>query len=256
LQARSGVMRAQGGPENPPVFLRIAVCDYTGAMLNAAAISMAIYHRERTGEGQRIETSLLSAGALINSEAFTSYKGRPPRQLADKGHYGLNALDRLYPTREGWLMVAVADDRDWSALCRALAREDLAADPRFTTAAGRAANDAALAGMLETVLAERTAEEWLADCEVAGAPVAPVVMGFSQALFSDPHALVGDFIVSRQHTTLGQLDMPGHLVRLSETPGTVNRAAPLLGEHTDEVLAELGHTPEQITDLRARRIVG
>ena len=256
LQARSGVMRAQGGRENPPIFLRIPVCDYTTAMLNACEIALALYHRARTGQGQRVETSLLNSGAFLSSDAFTAYPGRPERRLADAGLHGLGPLDRMYPTADGWIFLVCGNEQHWHLLCEALGRPDLPGDERFSSEAGRETHGSTLAGVLEELFQGRPAVEWVQLLEEAGVPCAPVEEQYAENLFTDVHALETGTIVQKSHAELGEIEQAGPLLHFSETPGLVGRAAPTLGQHTDDVLGELGYTPEAIAELRAMKVVG
>ena len=117
LQAMTGIERVHGGPGNPPIFLRIAITDYTTGMMQAAAISLALFNRERTGRGDHVHLSLLRAGLFINGEAFTRYAGRQPRRMPDKGQHGFSALDRMYRASDAWLYLLVEDDEErWRKL--------------------------------------------------------------------------------------------------------------------------------------------
>ena len=256
LQARSGVMRAQGGRENPPVFLRIPVCDYTTAMLNACEISLALYHKAKTGQGQRVETSLLQSGAFLSSDAFTAYPLRPERRLADPGLYGLGPLDRMYLTAEGWIFLVCMKEHHWHLLCKALGRPDLSEDPRFSNEADREAHGGTLVDILEEKFKDRPAMEWIQLLEEMGVPCSPVEEEYVENLFTDVHSLETGIIVQKSHFELGEIEQAGPLLNFSETPGLVGRAAPALGQHTKEILSELGYTSEAIDDLKAMKVVG
>lgn len=263
LQARSGVERAQGGEENPPVFLRVPVCDYATAMLACVAVCMALYHRARTGQGQRLETSLLNTGIFVNSDAFTRYQGRPKRRLADKEQWGLGALYRIYPAQDGWLLLAALGDGHWEGLSRALSPSaglrtggpELVQDSRFASAEARREHDGALAKALESLFRERPAAEWEALLEAEGVSCAPVSEEYHRSFFTDPHALANDLVAVHQHPILGELKQAGLLVKLSETPGVLQGPAPLLGQHTVEILEELGYSQAEIQILKERKVV-
>ncbi|MBI2871676.1 MAG: CoA transferase [Chloroflexi bacterium] len=252
LQAESGVMRAQGGDTAPPVFLRIAVCDYYGAMLNATGILMALFHRARTGRGQRLETSLLQAGIFANSDAFVAYEGKPPRQQADPQHYGFGALDRLYQTEDSWLFLQVCTDAQWRALADALG---LSEDPRFATRVSRQQHDSELGQTLADRFAGGPTERWLAFLETRGVPCAPVALDYHQAFFDDPHPLETGMVAEREHPTYQRVQQSANLVRFSEGGGPAPLAGPTVGQHTDEVLKELGYSAEQIAELRQAKVV-
>lgn len=257
LQAMTGTERTVGGEHNPPVFLRIAVSDYIAALLNAAAISLALYHRERTGQGQYVETSLMQAGILVNSEAFTRYAGRPKRRLPDKGQHGFHALDRMYRTEDGWLFLAIEDDEGaWQRLVATPGFERLASDPRFATIEGRSAHDEALAAHLEETFRGKTTEAWLELLSERAVPCAPVIERYSQLLFNDVHAILNGYVVKREHADLGEIEQPGRFLSFSlSTVPWDGRAAPVLGQHTEEVLGEMGYSKAEIEALCAAGVV-
>ena len=251
LQAMSGAMAAQGGVGNPPVFHRVPRSDNAGAMLGAYGVALALFQRARTGKGQFLQGSLLNSAIAAQSGEFVGYDGRPeePRM----GRWGIDALYRMYDAEDGTIFIGCRSDEFWEALCGAVGRDALARDPSFSTAKLRGENATELAALLEATFAAGTAQRWLDALEAAGVPCAPV--NFSRALFEHPHVLENDFVVEHESADLGELRQRGMVVKMSETPGISRRAAPGLGQHTDEVLRELAYSEEQILDLRQRRIV-
>jgi crotonobetainyl-CoA:carnitine CoA-transferase CaiB-like acyl-CoA transferase len=249
-QALIGLQRAQGGPENPPVFLGgIAPDDYVAGALGALGAIMALYARERGGFGQQVHTNLLNAGILLSSREFMKFRGKPPRRHADKGQYGLSALHRLYETAEGWIYLAAEGEGYWPGLCSALDREDLASDPRFASPNARAENDAALALELEQTLRGRASAEWLSALEEKEVPCAPVIEGYGEGFFSDPQAIANEMIVEHQRLNAGSYKISRNLIRFGNTSDVKARATPLLGQHTREVLEELGYSQSEIDEL-------
>jgi crotonobetainyl-CoA:carnitine CoA-transferase CaiB-like acyl-CoA transferase len=256
LQAMTGVERAQGGRHNPPIFMRVAICDYITAMLQASAITLALYHRERTGEGQYIEASLLQGGIFTNSEAFSRYASRPERPLPDAGQYGLNALDRMYQTADGWLFIVVDDQERWENLVTTPGFEDLRRESKFSTLSLRQQNDAELASSLEKRFVRETTEGWLERVAPNGVPIAPVQQQYSQLLFNDVQAILNGYVIRREHAQLGEIEQPGNLIGFSLTPpSSEGLAAPLLGQHTNEILQEFGYSEEEIGELRENHVV-
>jgi formyl-CoA transferase len=252
LQAMTGVERAQGGRHNPPVFLRIAITDLTTGLMHAAAIAMALYHRERTGWGQHVKASLMRSGIFVNGDAFTRYPGRPARILPDAGQHGLGPLDRMYRTSDGWVFLLVEDDQErWGRLSSLPELAGVLADQGFASAAARSAHGDALAAVLEKAFATETSEAWLAKLAAAGVPAAPVVEGYGRQFFEDVQPIVNGYTVSGEHTERGHMEQAGNYVRYSLTPASQSgRTAPLLGEHTDEIMAELGYSARDIETLR------
>ncbi len=248
LQAIGGVMAGQGGPENPPVFLRIAVSDYYAAALAAYGLAAALYVRERTGLGQRVETSLLNAVIAIQAWPFVRLEDDPEPFRPGSGLVPY----QLFQTADGWIFIACGNDGFWRNLCRALDIEAFAEDPRFATQPARYRNREELLGILQEILLTRTTAEWLEVLEAHDVPAAPVRT--IEALFDDPQVKHNEMVVELRHPKLGRIRQMGIPVRLSVTPGRLVRPAPMLGQHTEEVLREYGFSPEEVAELKAKGV--
>jgi len=248
LQALGGVMAGQGGPGNPPVFLRVAVSDYYAAALAAYGVAAALYVRERTGLGQRVETSLLNAVIAIQAWPFLRLEEDPEPFRPGSGLVPY----QLFQTADGWIFIACGNDGFWRNLCRALDIEAFAEDPRFATQPARYQNREELLGILQDILLTRTTAEWLEVLEAHDVPAAPVRT--IEALFDDPQVKHNGMVVELRHPKLGRIRQMGVPVQLSATPGRVVRPAPMLGEHTEEVLREYGFGPEEVAELRAKGV--
>jgi len=238
LQARSGVTAAQGGPGNPPVYYRSALCDYAGAMLGAYGIALALYQRAKTGKGQYLHGALLNASIAVQSGEFITYGGKPEEQRM--GTWGRDATYRLYRTEDAWIFVGCNDESSWKALCRALDREELINASEFGTTSSRQNNTAHLAQILESIFLGDSSQHWLDLLETAGVPCSAV--NHSRDLFLHPQITENDLMTEHEAFNLGTLKQMGMLVKLSETPGILQRAAPGLGEHTEEILCEIGYS--------------
>ena len=251
LQAGSGAMAAQGGDGNPPVYSRVPLSDNAGAMLGAYGVALALLQRARTGRGQFLQGSLLNSAIAVQSGEFVGYEGKPeePRM----GSWGTGALYRMYETADEPIFISCRGEESWVALCRAVGRDDLPRDARFGSTTLRRDNATELAALLEAVFTGGPARKWLDALEAARVPCAPV--NFERTLFEHPHVLQNDFVVEHESADLGKLRQLGMVIKMSGTPGISRRAAPGLGQHTDEILSELGYSREQIQDLRRRRIV-
>ena len=255
-QALIGLQRAQGGPENPPVFLGgIAPNDYVAGAMGALGAIMALCARERTGLGQQVHTNLLNAGIVLSSREFMKFSGKAPRRLADKGQYGLSALHRLYETAEGWIYLSAESEQYWLGLCGALDRQDLASDARFALPNARAENDAALTIELEQTFGGRTSTEWLSVLEEKKVPSAPVVEEYNEGFFSDPQAIANEMVVEHQHASAGSYKISRNLIRFGNTSDVNPRPTPLLGQHTREVLEELGYSQREIDEFYRKDVV-
>jgi crotonobetainyl-CoA:carnitine CoA-transferase CaiB-like acyl-CoA transferase len=237
-QGLSGVMSVTGEPGGEPVKCGVPISDLASGLFCAVAILSAYVARERTGRGQRIDTSLFE-GALALSiweSAELWATGRIPEPLGSA--HRLTAPYQALRTRDGHVTVGGNNQRLWERLCRTLGREDLIEDPRFATNEARMANRAALAAELESALAARDTGEWVEALLEAGVPAGPI-HDYAQ-VFEDPHTRAREMVVELEHPVEGTIRALGIPVKLSETPGRIRRPAPLLGEHTDEVFAEWG----------------
>jgi crotonobetainyl-CoA:carnitine CoA-transferase CaiB-like acyl-CoA transferase len=230
-----------------------AQADGIAALAVGTAMLLGLVARDRGAGGQAVATSMLLSNAYVLSEDMVEYAGRGPIAQPDAELFGLGALYRLYATAEGWVFLAAPKDEEWRRLTGALgeAGTRLAGDPRFADAAARRTNDAELAVALEGVFATRTAAEWerrlrAADVGCVLAHEGPVEAPLQRADFGGASGL----LATVEDPTFGEIPRLTPLVALSRTPGVVG-PAPGLGEHTDAVLAELGHPPEEIARLRA-----
>ena len=253
LQARGGVMAGQGGIGQPPVFLAIAVSDYAGAMLGAYGAVMGLWVRSNSGQGQHIESSLTNAVISVQSGEFLDFSGKTPFNLGGSDLKGLSATCRLYRTADTWLFVLCLNDSQWLSLCRALGRETLAEDVRFRSAEARKAHEGELASILQDIFTGQPAAHWQRILDDAGVPCSPQVPYAD--MWKEPHFAANELIVAHEHPTYGRVTEAGVPARFSETPGTNWRPPLILGEYTDEVLAELGYDRERIAALRAANVV-
>jgi crotonobetainyl-CoA:carnitine CoA-transferase CaiB-like acyl-CoA transferase len=229
--------------------------DYNGGLASAAAVTMALWARERTGEGQALETRMMRSNAYTLSEHYIDYAGRPPRSLPDHDLYGLRALYRLYEAAEGWVFMAVAGDRDFGRLCAVLGRPGLATDASFATAEARAANDAALASELAAAVATRTAAEWEADAVAAGLALVESNAGVHASYILDsPWAEELGFVETTTATGAGPYRRYGRGVR-TEHPLAQTTGAGEAGTATRRVLVSVGYDDEEIDKLLASGVV-
>ena len=254
-QALMGLSRAQGGLENQPVFYsQLAPTDFTAGALGALGTILALVVRERSGVLQRVDTNLLNGGIILSSEWFTKYRGKPTRRLADKGQYGLDAFHRLYQVNDGWVYVIAGTPEARQGLCQAVDGEDLL--QRYADRSdGCYAADTPLAQALARCFAVLSLQSALARLRAVGIACAPAVAGDSEIFLNDPHAAANDMIATYQHPILGRKRVARHYVRFGHTRVLQGRPTGLLGEHTREVLQEVGFSEAAIAELYAQGTV-
>jgi crotonobetainyl-CoA:carnitine CoA-transferase CaiB-like acyl-CoA transferase len=254
LQALSGQMEGQGGAGEVPVFHKIALNDEVGPVLGAFGAALALFHKLKSGKGQFVETSLLNCAVALQSGRFIKGKGIRQKNIGKPDIKGLSATNRLYQAMDGeWFYLLCTKEEHWQALCQTIGRKGLTADPRFATPASRKKNDRALTKILAESFFTTLAAAWVPILQMAGVPVA--MSANLDGLFQDPHYLETNLFVFQDHPLWGRVQLLNVTSEFSETPGTVQRYAPLLGEHTDEVLQELGFSKDQIVDFKSSKLV-
>ncbi len=257
-QAATGLEYEAGATQegNSPLYLRFGMCDASNAMLSVVAVLMALYHRERTGEGQEVWTSLLDGGAVFASDAILVDGLPADRPRLDAGLHGIDPCYRLYATQDGWIQIAAVKPSEWVALCAAVGQPELATDPRFADAMHRREHRHELDAILEELMATRTSMTWTLLFDDAGVPnEVPLDARGGQAMLYDSDNVALGLTAEYQHPTLGLLRQFGSMINFSETPGRIAGPPPLLGEHTREVLRWLGHDAARIDQLRDAGVV-
>ncbi len=247
-QGMSGLMSITGeGPGRAPVKVGAPVSDITAGILAAMGILAALQARATTGRGQLVDTSLFEAGIVHTfwQSAIALATGTAPGPLGSA--HPLNAPYQAFATADGWINVGAANQAAWLRLVDALDAPELAADPRFTTNAARMENLPALVAALDPHFRRRTTADWLDRFEKAGMPAGPVLD--INAMLADPQTRARGMVVETEHPLLGRVATLGAPVKFSDTQAAVLRAAPLLGQHTREVLAEIGYAAAEIDAL-------
>ena len=229
--------------------------DVTAALAVGTAMAMALYHKERTGQGQYLETSMLISNGYISSDDFVRYEGKPPRQEPDRYLRGTHALRRLYRTADGWVFLECQTQREWESLCRAIGRPELADDARFADHASRQIYDGHLVAALGEALSRRASRQWEADLCSAGAPcVIADHKSPGEFFLTDPNLQENELIVKTHHPVTGPFYRQGPPSFFSMTP-TRAESAHLLGEDTESILREVGLNDDQIERLKRDAVV-
>ena len=249
-QGMSGLMSITGeGPGRPPVKMGAPITDITAGILGAMGVAAAYAHKLKTGEGQMIDTSLFEAGIVHTywQSAIGLATGTPPGPLGTA--HPLNAPYQAFQTKDGWITIGAANQKNWERFLEVLDAPELSRDPRFKESSSRMAHVAELADLLSRIMVARSTEDWLRRLEKAGVPAGPVLN--VNEMHADPHTLARGMVVEVDHPRLGAVKTIGLPVKFSGTPGKVARAAPLYGQHTREVLAENGYGKAEIEKLIA-----
>ena len=252
-QGLSGLMSVTGFPGQGPLRAGAAVADITAGLLAALGIMTALLERETSGQGQWVQSNLLQAGITLLDFQAARYTmdGQVPPQVGND--HPTSMPTSAYRTADGHLNVAASGSVMWMRLCEAVGRADLIQDPRFRRADDRSANRAALAQELNAALSQRTSAEWVALLNAAGVPCGPILA--MDEVFEDPQVRHLQAATEVAHPRLGALRILNQPVKLSRTPAALVSATPDRGEHTDEVLREIGVSDEDIALLRGGGVV-
>ena len=252
VQAFSGLTTVQAGADDRrPRLIRTVLPDKLTAVTAAQAIAAALVGRLRTGKGQHVRLAMLDAVLAFlwaSDMGAQTYVGERVSQRT-----AASFIDLIYETADGFMTVAVMTNKEWAALTTALERPQWLEDARFKTPALRDQNIDARLEMTQDVLKTRTTEEWLERLEAAGVPCAPVLT--REQVIAHPQVIASGILIESQHPTAGRLRQTRAAARF-ETPTLVRRGAPRLGEHSREILRELGLPEEAIAGLKQQRIIG
>lgn len=253
--ARSGLMATFGEPDARPVPCLPAFGDHIAAVTLAYGIILALFHRERTGEGQLVDVSLfgslLEAGGLNWAQVLDTREEIPKMKREEYS----NPLFNHYQCKDGkWIELGMLQtDQHWDDFCEAMGIEELKKDPRFPKHQDRCANNKDLIAILDKVFLTRTREEWIERFRPRN-----IIWGRVQSyvdLLSDPQVWENEFAISIPHPKFGEVQVPGIPVKLSKTPGKIRGLSPELGQHTEEILLELGYTWDEVAKLKQEKVI-
>ncbi|TMA32513.1 MAG: CoA transferase [Deltaproteobacteria bacterium] len=253
IQGLSGFMHTQGTPDAPALVRGIAADKATG-LSAASAVIAALFARERSGRGQRIDVAMLDAYAafalpdVLGPESFHPVEEQPAGMLTATN------IHRTWQTADGHVVMMIVEDAQFSAICRALDRSDLEQDARFGGLLARLANGVALYALLEVEVAKWSTVELVERARRFGAPLAPV--NGVREFMADPQVRANRTVFEVEDPRAGTLRQLAHPARYADTPASLRRLPPQRGEHTDEVLAEAGYRADEIRALRDCGAVG
>ncbi|HLE23017.1 MAG TPA: CoA transferase [Anaerolineales bacterium] len=254
VQAMGGFMSVTGPEDGEPYRAGIAMADLAAGMFAASAILAALYARRGTGQGQRIDISLLDSQVALLSYVASNYlvSGEPPRRYGN-GHPNIVPY-QSFRARDGFFAFAAGNDGQWRKFCQAVDRTGWADDPRFATNGDRVRHRGELVPLLSELFATRAARAWIDLCESIGIPAAPI--NTVDKVFQDPQVQARRLRTSAQHPVSGEVPLVASPLSIPTSPVQIRHAPPHLGEHTDEVLAgRLGCTREEIAAWRQAGVI-
>ena len=252
-QGMGGLMAITGLPGQGPVRAGIAVADSSAGLYAALGIFIALAERETSGEGQWVQTSLLQAQIAMNDFQAARYlmSGEVPKQAGND--HPTSMPTSVYKTADGHINIAATGEGNWRNLCEAIHRPDLAEDARFNTEAKRGANRIELNTQINSASVKYSSAELIDKLIAASVPCGPIYA--MDEVFNDPQVKHLNCAARVTHPTLGTIDLVAQPVKLSRTPAAINNATPELGQHSAAILAELGYTQAQVSQLRDDKII-
>ena len=248
-QGLSGMMHRQL-PDGTPIGSGIWAADCSTPIALAYGVALALLARQKTGRGQEVETSLLQMAIAMQSVDLVKPEVEPPGQ---RPHSSQASFATYRCADDQWIITVALSDKDWAKLCPVLEMPHLIDDPSFATRKARDAHSAELFPILEAIFASKPREEWLRLLEAGDVPCAPVIS--REEVYTRPQVVENEMMVEVAHPTAGRTVMMGIPLKLSANPGSIRRPSPLQGQHTVEVLQEMGYSDEAIGALRQARVI-
>lgn len=255
--ARSGMMLSAGERGTPPVQIVGAICDTQGAIMSAFGILAALFAREKTGRGQKIEAPMLAAMTWLQyTDVFVSLvRGQEMARYSRKSNK--NPLTNFYRCKDDkWLMFAeVQSDRYWHEFCEVIGIEECENDQRFADSMKRRDSASELISILDRVIATKTRDEWIEILNSRKVNFAYEIINSVADLRNDRQVLENEFIINYKHPILGEVQLPGFPVKFSEMPANTVKPGPEVGQHTEEIMLELGYSWDDISRLRDQAVI-
>jgi formyl-CoA transferase len=248
-QGLSGVMSVTGNANEAPVKAGVPLTDLGAGLFATIGILAALHHRSRSGQGQHIDTSLVDAGLALSVWEVTDYfsSGQVPGPLGSA--HRMTAPYQAFKCADGYITIGAANDRNFTTLARVMGHHEWLTDVRFSADHQRVAHRGELAALIEAETVRESRDFWIAELEKAGIPCGPI-LDYKDAL-ATPQAVAREMTVDVEHPILGSMRTLGTPIKMSATPLDPKRRAPLLGEHTDDVLIEAGYSNDEIEQLRS-----
>ncbi|MBI2165646.1 MAG: CoA transferase [Chloroflexi bacterium] len=253
MQAHTGVMSITGEPQGAPVRCGVSFLDLSTGMMAAFGIMNALYHRQKTSMGQQVDASLLETSISYLSLLAVGYLiGGVVSGRYGSGHPAIVPY-QVFEAKDGYIFVAAANQRLWTRMCEALNRRDLLEDPRFATQPDRVKHRNVLVPILQSEIRKYDTEELVGVMDRAGVPSNRV--NRIDDVMNDPQTHAREMVIQVPHPKIRDLKLLGIPVKLSQSPGSVRRPPPVTGQHTEEVLKELGYGDTQVKELRQKKVI-
>ena len=253
-QGMSGLMSINGFPGAPPAKVGVPMADLNTGMFCAYGILTAYINRLSTGKGQHVDASLIESGIAYTLYESATYfaTGEVAGPLGSA--HRMIAPYQAFATQDGYINIGAANQNNWERMCRAIGREDLLDDDRFASNPERMVSIEALTPIMEETFRTKTTSHWVEILETAGVPCGPIYN--IEQVYADPHVQSREMSVALEHPKAGGIRNIGVPVKLSDTPGSVRTPAPLLGQHSDEVLDQYGYDESEIAALKDSGALG
>lgn len=253
LQGMGGLMSITGEAGGPPIKVGVAIADISGGMFAANGIVVALYNREKTGKGQMVDVSLLdSQVAWLTYRAGAYFASGEIPQPMGSGHPVIVPY-QAFKAKDVFINIAVGNDQLWEKFCKAVGLEKVMDDPKFATNAKRVENREEIVKIICDLIATRNGEEWLKILTDAGVPCGPIYT--LDKIFTDPQVLHRQMLKELDHPKAGRIKVTGIPIKLSDTPGEIKTAPPVLGQHTQEILSELGYSDQEVEELHKEKVI-
>ena len=253
-QGMSGLMSITGeSSDKPPMKVGAPLTDITAGILGATGVLAALINREKTGKGQRVDTSLYEAGIVHTywQSAIAGATGKSPGPLGSA--HPLTAPYQAFKTKDNWITIGASNQNNWMNLLNAIERVDLQEDDRFKDNNSRMKNLEALAPILQEELLKKTSNEWIKIFDEKGLPCGPI--NSITEMYNDPHTLDRKMVIEVDNKKAGKSKAIGMPIKFSDTNANTEIGAPNFGQHTDEILIQFGYSAEQIKDYKDKGIV-
>ncbi|MEW6711115.1 MAG: CaiB/BaiF CoA-transferase family protein [Candidatus Riflebacteria bacterium] len=253
IQGMGGMMSITGPDDSTPTKVGSSIADIFAGVFSTIGILGALHHRHLTGKGQMVDGAMLDCMVAILENAVARYTvtGNDPVPIGNR-HPSIAPFTSV-KTSNGYINIACGNDQLWKKFCEIICRTELAEDPRYLTNADRCQHMDDLIPTLNDTVGENTTEFWLEKLEAAHVPAGPI--NKVSDVLKDPHVLARNMMIELMHPVAGKIKIPGTPIKFSETHAEVNAPAPVLGQHTREILEKIGYSPDEIENLVNQKIV-